>query len=58
MRNIQKLILLHFFPRRRHFNMQVLEVIVKQVIIIGVVPVKVSSCYRGGFPLTFHPGLL
>lgn len=38
--------------------MQVLEVTVKQVIIIGVVPVKVSSCYRGGFPLTFHPGLL
>lgn len=38
--------------------MQVLEVIVKHVIIIGVVLLKVSSCYRGVFPLTFHPGLL
>lgn len=36
--------------------MRVLEV-VKQVIIMGVVLLKVSSCSRGVFPLTFHPGL-
>lgn len=48
--------------------MQVLEIIVKHVIMITLVLLKVSSCYKGDFPaerplilefhLTFNPGLL